>query len=160
VRRTRFDRAACPIARTTDLIGDWWTPILLRNALFGQRRFEEFQRSLGVPRASLARRLARLVDDGLLERHLYQRHPPRHEYRLTAKGRAFFDVLAAMWRWGEDWLWPESTVPVRLTDRETGRTVRPVVVDESTGERIDARRLRPSFRRTTRRASAAERRAQ
>jgi DNA-binding HxlR family transcriptional regulator len=83
LRRTRFDHAPCPIARTTDLIGDWWTPILLRNALFGQKRFDEFQRSLGVPRASLARRLARLVDDGLLTKRLYQERPPRYEYRLT-----------------------------------------------------------------------------
>ncbi len=150
MRRTRFDRAPCPIARTTDLIGDWWTPILLRNALFGQKRFDEFQRSLGVPRASLARRLARLVEDGLLTKRLYQERPPRYEYRLTEKGRAFFDVLAAMWRWGEDWLWPEGTPPVRLADRETGRPVRPVVVDEATGQRIDARRLRPRFRRAAR----------
>ena len=150
MRRTRFDHAPCPIARTTDLIGDWWTPILLRNALFGQKRFDEFQRSLGVPRAILARRLARLVDEGLLTKRLYQERPPRYEYRLTEKGRAFFDVLAAMWRWGEDWLWPEGTPPVRLTDRETGRPVKPVVVDEATGQRIDARRLRPQFRRAAR----------
>jgi DNA-binding HxlR family transcriptional regulator len=142
VRRARFARAPCPIARTSDLVGDGWTPILLRNALFGQRRFEEFQRSLGVPRASLARRLARLVDEGLLARRLYQRRPPRHEYRLTEKGRAFFDVLAAMWRYGEDWLWPEGAPPVKLVDRETGRTVEPVVVDRRTGGPLDVRRLR------------------
>jgi DNA-binding HxlR family transcriptional regulator len=142
VRRTRFDRAPCPIARTTDLVGDWWTPVLLRNACLGVRRFEDFQRTLGVPRAILAKRLERLVAEGLLVKHPYQERPVRHEYRLTEKGRAFFDVLAAMWRWGEDWLWPEGEPPVELVDRETGRRIRPVVVDEETGERIELRRLR------------------
>jgi DNA-binding HxlR family transcriptional regulator len=146
VRRTRFDRAPCPIARTTDLVGDWWTPVLLRNACAGQRRFEDFQRSLGMPRAILARRLERLVAEGLLRKQLYEERPPRYEYRLTDKGRAFFDVLAAMWRWGEEWLFTEGAPPVELVDRESGRPVRPVVVDETTGERIDVRRLRMAAR--------------
>lgn len=147
MRRTRFDRAPCPIARTTDLVGDWWTPVLLRNACLGVRRFEDFQRTLGVPRAILAKRLERLVAEGLLAKQPYQERPTRHEYRLTEKGRAFFDVLAAMWRWGEDWLWPEGEPPVELVDRETGRRIRPTVVDEETGERIELRRLRAVPRR-------------
>jgi DNA-binding HxlR family transcriptional regulator len=147
VRRTRFHRWPCPIARATDLLGDWWTPLVLRNATFGQRRFDELQSSLGVPRAILARRLARLVADGVLEKERYQERPPRYEYRLTEKGRAFFDVLAALWRWGEDWGWPNGEPPVALIDRESGRPVRPVVVDEHTGKRLDARRLRAVSRR-------------
>jgi DNA-binding HxlR family transcriptional regulator len=143
VRRTRFDRWPCPIARATDLIGDWWTPLLLRNAMLGQRRFDQFQESLGIPRAILARRLARLVAEGLLEKHLYEERPPRHEYRLTEKGRAFWDVLAALWRYGEDWLWQDGeSLPVQLVDRETGQPIRPVVVDETTGQRLDLRRTR------------------
>ena len=143
MRRTRFDRWPCPIARATDLLGDWWTPILLRNAMLGQRRFDQFQESLGIPRAILARRLNRLVAEGLLEKHLYEERPPRHEYRLTEKGRAFWDVLAALWRYGEDWLWSEGEpLPLQLVDRETGRRIRPVVVDETTGARVDLRRTR------------------
>ena len=147
MRRTRFDRDPCPIARTTDLVGDWWTPVLMRNACLGVRRFEDFQRTLGVPRAILAKRLERLVAEGLLVREAYQDRPLRHEYRLTDKGRAFFDVLAAMWRWGEDWLWPEGEPPVELVDRETGRRIRPVVVDEASGERIELRKLRAVAKR-------------
>jgi DNA-binding HxlR family transcriptional regulator len=142
VRRTRFDRWPCPIARTADLIGDWWTPILLRNAFAGQRRFEEFQESLGMSRAVLTRRLQRLVDEGILAKHLYQEHPPRYEYRLTRKGREFWGVLAAMWRWGEDWLWEGEEMPVRLIDRDSGEEVRPLVVDENSGKPMDVRRLR------------------
>jgi DNA-binding HxlR family transcriptional regulator len=143
MRRTRFDAALCPIARATDLIGDWWTPIILRDAMFGRTRFEDFQTGLGVPRAILTRRLSRLVSEGLMERVRYAERPPRYEYLLTAKGRAFIDVLAAMWRWGEDWLWPEGKAPlVMLADRETRQEIRPVIVDEHTGQRIDLERLR------------------
>lgn len=143
MKRTRLDTWPCPIARATDLLGDWWTPVILRNAFLGQRRFEEFQHSLGVPRAILSRRLARLVEAGLLEKHRYEERPPRYEYRLTEKGRAFWDVLAALWRYGEDWLFePGDPPPVALLDRESGRVVRPAVVDEATGQRLDLRKLR------------------
>jgi DNA-binding HxlR family transcriptional regulator len=147
VRRTRFDDWPCPIARAADLIGDWWTPLVMREAFFGRRRFDEFQRSLQAPRAVLTARLKRLCDEGMLERVAYQQSPPRYEYRLTDKGREFWDVLAAMWRWGSDWLWPGGQQPpVVLKDRESGRVVRPVVVDEETGERLDVRRLRAGRR--------------
>ena len=148
MRRTRFDRWPCPIARATDLIGDWWTPLVLREAFAGRRRFEDFQRALRMPRASLAKRLERLVADGLMTTAPYAERPLRYEYRLTDKGRAFWDVLAAMWRWGSDWLWDGKTPPGMLVDRETGEEVRPVVVDERTGTRLDVRRLRVHARAT------------
>jgi DNA-binding HxlR family transcriptional regulator len=148
MRRTRFDRWPCPIARATDLVGDWWTPIILRNACAGQRRFDQFQQSLGVPRAILSQRLNRLVDDGLLRKERYAERPPRYEYLLTDKGRAFWDVLAALWRFGEDWMWePGKSPPVQLVDRETGREIRPVVVDENTGQRLDLHRVRMAARK-------------
>jgi DNA-binding HxlR family transcriptional regulator len=139
VRRTRFDDWPCPIARVTDLVGDWWTPLIMRQAFQGQRRFDDIQQAIGVPRAVLAQRLTRLVDEGLLEKQQYEAHPPRFEYRLTDKGRAFWGVLAAMWRYGDDWLFDDGN-PVMLVDRETGEEIRPVVVDETTGEPLDVRR--------------------
>lgn len=142
MRRTRFDRWPCPIARTTDLVGDWWTPLVMREAFLGRRRFEDFQRSLGVPRAVLAKRLERLVEESMLIKVAYEEHPPRYEYRLTEKGRAFWDVLAAMWRWGADWLWDCKGAPLALFDRETDQEVRPLVIDENTGHRLDVRRLK------------------
>ena len=143
MRRTRFDAAICPIARTTDLIGDWWTPIVIRDLFFGIRRFEELQERLQISRATLAQRLDRLVAEEMVEKVAYQERPIRYEYVLTDKGRAFWDVLAAMWRWGEDWLFTDTNgPPLRLVDNDTGETVRPLVVDERTGERIDVRRIR------------------
>ena len=140
MRRTRFEDAPCPIARTTDLMGDWWTPIVMREAFLGVRRFDDFQRSLSLSRGILAQRLARLVDEGLLEKRPYQDRPTRHEYLLTDKGRDFYPVLAAMWRFGEDWLWPEGEAPpIALVDRNSGARVEPRVVDACTGKPIDVR---------------------
>jgi DNA-binding HxlR family transcriptional regulator len=142
VRRTRFDDWPCPIARVTDLVGDWWTPLVMREAFYGRTRFDDFQEALGCSRAVLAQRLNRLVEEGLLVKVPYEDHPPRYDYRLTEKGRAFWDVLAAMWRWGSDWLWEDEGPPVVLVDRDTGEVVRPAVVDERTGRGLDVRRLR------------------
>jgi len=148
MRRTRFDEAPCPIARTADLIGDWWTPMVMREAFLGRRRFDEFQQALSVSRGVLAQRLARLVDEGLLEKRLYEERPPRHEYVLTDKGRAFYPVLAAMWRWGSDWLWEEGSEPmIELYDKASGRPLRPQLVDENTGDPIDVRKIRVAARR-------------
>ena len=147
MRRTRFDDSPCPIARTTDLIGDWWTPIVMREAFLGRRRFDEFQQALSLSRGVLAQRLSRLVEEGLLEKRLYEEHPPRYEYVLTEKGRAFYPVLAAMWRWGADWLWEEGEeTPFQLYDKKSGAPVRPRVVDEHTGRPIDVRRIRVGAR--------------
>jgi len=157
MRRTRFDRWPCPIARATDLAGDWWTPLVLRDAFAGTRRFEDFQRGLGMPRAVLAKRLERLVDEGLLTKQPYAERPVRYEYRLTDKGRAFWDVLAAMFRWGSDWLWHEDEPRVVLVDRESGSEVRPLMVDERTGERLDVRRLRVGLAARNRRQPEKER---
>jgi DNA-binding HxlR family transcriptional regulator len=143
VRRTRFDEWPCPIARATDLIGDWWTPLVLRDLMFGAQRFEQLADSLGAPRAVLAARLKRLVDEAMVERTAYQQRPERFEYRLTDKGQAFGDVLLAMWRWGEDWMWADGEHPVvALKSRSTGERVTPVVVDEATGERLSMHTVR------------------
>ncbi|MFC5825993.1 winged helix-turn-helix transcriptional regulator [Nonomuraea insulae] len=141
MRRTRFDDWPCSIARTVDLIGDWWTPLVMREAFYGARRFEEFQERLGVSRNVLTQRLERLVAEDLLQRVPYQERPTRHEYRLTDKGRDFFTVLAAMIGWGDRWLAGPEGPPVALRDKVTGEKVRPEVVDATTGLPIDVRRI-------------------
>jgi DNA-binding HxlR family transcriptional regulator len=141
MRRTRFSDWHCSIARTVDLTGDWWTPLVMREAFYGARRFEEFQRHLGLSRNVLSQRLERLVEEGMLERVPYQDRPLRHEYRLTEKGRDFFTVLAAMIRWGDRWLAGDDGPPIELRDRESGEQVAVEVVDSKTGRPLDIRRV-------------------
>jgi DNA-binding HxlR family transcriptional regulator len=138
MRRTRFDTKPCPIARTTDLMGDWWTPMVLRQVAYRQTRFEQIQETLGCSRATLTERLNRLVDEGMLQRVAYQDNPTRFEYTMTKKGLAFFDVLAAMWRFGEDWLFEgDDRVKVEMIDSSTGEVILPQVINANTGNVID-----------------------
>lgn len=148
MRRTRFDDAHCPVARTADLLGDWWTPIVLRELLLGQHRFNDIQERTGMSRAILSARLKRLEDEGVVERRQYEDTPPRHEYHLTDKGRALWEVVAAMWRFGDDWMFDASPgALVELVDRRSGEPIRPRVVDERTGEPINLAETRVRLRR-------------
>lgn len=148
MRRTRFDAAHCPIARTTDLLGDWWTPLVLRQLFWGERRFDEIVESLEIGRAVLSARLKRLEAEGIVRRERYEERPPRYEYRLTAKGIALWDVMAAMWRFGDDWMYPESPgSTVELIDKATGEVVQPKMIDENTGEALNLATTRLRMRR-------------
>src|SRR3546814_3325799 len=114
MRRTRFDDWDCSVARTVDILGDWWTPMIIRSAFVGARRFEQFSESLGIPRNVLTERLNRLVDEGIMKKVEYQERPVRHEYRLTEKGVGLFPVIVSLMEWGNDWLdWDDETPPVR-----------------------------------------------
>jgi len=101
MRRKSFAEDVCPVARTLDRVGDPWSVLILRDAAFGRRRFDEFEQSLGIAPNMLARRLESLVEAGLLERRAYSEKPLRHEYVLTASGRDFQPVLSALKRFGE-----------------------------------------------------------
>ncbi len=140
MRRTRFDRWDCPVARTSDVLGDWWTPLIIRSAFLGARRFEQFSDRLGIPRNVLSERLVRLVDEGIFERRMYQEHPERFEYRLTEKGIDLFDLIIAMMAWGNKWSEWEDGPPMALVDRATNEPIEPMLVDRRTGEEIDPRR--------------------
>ncbi|MDT7556111.1 MAG: hypothetical protein QOI68_581 [Pseudonocardiales bacterium] len=136
MRRTSFANWPCSVARTMDLLGDWWTPLVLREAFYGFRRFDEFQQELGIARNTLADRLRRLVDEGLLEKRAYQSEPVRYDYVLTEMGRDFYGVIAAMTRWGDRWLADEAGPGV--TEVELVRTFRDAVTPGSTGPRQPA----------------------
>jgi DNA-binding HxlR family transcriptional regulator len=97
----RYDTQRCSIAKTLEIVGDRWTMLVIREAFSGTRRFEHFQRNLGIARTVLSERLGRLVADGLLRRERYEDHPERFEYRLTAKGLDLWPVLMAMLTWGD-----------------------------------------------------------
>jgi len=103
---------ACSIARTVDVIGEPWSPLVLRNIYVGITRFEQLQSSLGISRKVLAERLRWLVEHGVLERQAYTSRPPRDEYVLTAKGLELVQVLMVMVAWGDKWLAGEDGPPV------------------------------------------------
>jgi DNA-binding HxlR family transcriptional regulator len=134
MRHKSLADARCPIARTIDLVGEWWSILILRDAFRGVRRFDEFQASLGIARNMLSRRLKRLVEAGLLETKPYSERPPRHEYRLTDKGRDFYPVLMTLMAWGNRWARRDQTT-VALS-RRTRRPLDPLLIDRATGEPI------------------------
>jgi DNA-binding HxlR family transcriptional regulator len=136
VKRTPFADWPCSVARTVDILGDWWTPLVLRECFMGVRRFEDFQRNLGIGRNILTRRLTRLVDEGMLDRRPYQDHPPRHDYVLTPKGRDFFPVIAAIMRWGDTWLGDGAGPPVVLHHQACDHDMRADVVCSHCGEAL------------------------
>ena len=141
MKRTSFRSWPCSLARSVDLLGDWWTPLVLREAFFGSRRFDEFQQALGIGRNVLAARLRRLVAEGLLERRLYQERPRRYEYVLSESGRDFLGVLAALMRWGDRWLDRGRGAPVQLLHRRCGARTHAEVVCAECGERLAAEDL-------------------
>jgi DNA-binding HxlR family transcriptional regulator len=114
-----YESQNCSIARALEVIGERWTLLILRDALRGTTRFEDFQTSLGIARNVLTVRLARLCDEGILERHRYQERPARDEYLLTARGRDLEPVLLALLRWGDRYAAPEGP-PVVLTHTACG----------------------------------------
>src|SRR3954469_18978997 len=96
MQRTSFDAMPCPIARSLERVGEWWSMLILRDAFAGMKRFEDFRESLGIAPNMLTRRLNALVEAGFLERRRYRERPPRDEYLLTERGRDFRPVLIAM----------------------------------------------------------------
>ncbi|MBS0219887.1 MAG: helix-turn-helix transcriptional regulator [Proteobacteria bacterium] len=133
MRRKSLSGAACPIARTLDVIGDWWSLLIVRDALRGMRRFSEFEKSLGVSKNILTRRLHALVRQGILETAPAADGSAYREYRLTAKGRSLFQVLVALGQWGHENAAAPAGSRMIMVDREHRRPVRKLEVRASDG---------------------------
>lgn len=125
----------CPIARSLEHVGEWWSILILRDAFRGLTRFDEFRDDLGVAPNILTRRLKALVAAGLLERRRYCERPPRDEYLLTERGRDFRPVLISLLVWGNRHFAPEGP-RVQLIDSQTGKPADPVLIDRTTGRVI------------------------
>ena len=124
VKRTSFEGDACPIARSLEAIGDWWSLLIIREAMFGLRRFGEFQAKLGMARNILATRLRALVDHGILKTAPASDGSAYQEYVLTAKGRGVFPVLVALRQWSEEFDNHPEEIATILVDRDKGRPVK------------------------------------
>ncbi|MFD5143352.1 winged helix-turn-helix transcriptional regulator [Streptomyces sp. NPDC058401] len=122
-QRTHLDDADCSIAQALDVVGDWWTLLIVRDAARGVHRFDEFQRELGMSRKVLTERLKLLVEAGVLTREPYQDRPVRHAYRLTPRGRGLLPVLVALQDWGDTWILGEGemTATTHEASREAVR---------------------------------------
>ena len=123
MRRTDMSAAGCPVARSLDLIGDWWTLLIVRDAFRGARRFSEFEKGLGLAKNILSSRLRQLVANGILELRPAADGGARNEYHLTEKGRRLRLVLVALRQWGEDNLFPSDEPSTVLVEEATGRPV-------------------------------------
>jgi DNA-binding HxlR family transcriptional regulator len=130
---------ACPVASGLSRVGDAWSMLILRDASFGVTRFDQFRADLGISPNILASRLAALTANGLLERRRYCERPPRDEYLLTQAGKEFLPILALLGEWARRQ--PGGDRLNRFVDAETGREVRPVLVDGNTGVKLSERRL-------------------
>ena len=132
MKRKSVAQSQCPIARSVERVGDWWSILILRDALHGLTRFDQFRESLGIAPNMLTRRLTHLVSARLLERRLYNEHPPRHEYVLTESGRDFQPVILSLLAWGNRHFAPEGASLV-IVDSKTGVPADPVLVDSTSG---------------------------
>ncbi|HEX8082707.1 MAG TPA: helix-turn-helix domain-containing protein [Solirubrobacteraceae bacterium] len=137
-----YEGQACSVARALEIIGERWTILILRDAFLGVRRFDDFQRSLGVARNVLNARLQRLVEAGVLERQLYQERPARHEYRLTERGRDLWPALFSLMQWGDRHLPGDTGPPLAVEHRGCGGVVDDRRLCRSCGARVELRDVR------------------
>jgi DNA-binding HxlR family transcriptional regulator len=140
--RKRFDRMNCGIAQALEVLGDWWTLLIVRDAFFGVRRFGDFERSLGVAKNILTARLRHLVAHGIFERVDVGRSGERFEYRLTARGEALLPILTALREWSDGWVFGRGREHVIFRDRRTGRRVPRLRVVDAEGRVLSRRDLR------------------
>lgn len=138
MRRTSLNEADCPIARALDAVGDWWSLLIVRDALFGLRRFGEFQKSLGMAKNILTARLRGLVASGILEAVPAADGSAYKDYVLTPKGGDLFPVLVALRQWGERHQFPEGACRIELLDRDNGEPVRPLELRAADGRLLGA----------------------
>jgi DNA-binding HxlR family transcriptional regulator len=135
------DTLNCSIASALDIIGEGWTILILREAFFGSRRFEDFQKQLGIARNILTIRLNKLCDNGVLVRAPVKDGAKRNEYRLTPMGRDLYAVLIALTQWGDRWLNTSQGAPVLFVERSTGKEVADVTIFNSDGKKLKPRDL-------------------
>ena len=133
----------CSIASALDIVGEPWTLLIVRDAFYGVRRFDDFQENLGIARNVLTARLKKLVEAGIFRKSAYRERPLRHEYRLTDKGAALFTVIVGLKQWGDRYgAAARDGKPMELVDRASGRPLEPGLIDVESGQRLDLTNVR------------------
>ena len=131
----------CSVARTLNLIGDPWTPLILRDLLAGLTRFDQIAEDLGISRNLLTQRLEHLMRGGVVVRTAYQQHPPRYDYALTMAGLDLAPVIMALVAWGDRWVTPEGGPPI-VFEHDCGETITPVMMCPACGRPATAHSVR------------------
>jgi DNA-binding HxlR family transcriptional regulator len=139
--RHRFQRENCSIARSLEILGDWWTLLVVREAFLGARRFADFAANLDISKNILARRLGHLVRHGVLARVDAGVHGRRYEYVLTPMGKDLITLVTALRQWGDRWVFGPGREPLIVADRRTGRALPPIRIVDDAGAQIHARDL-------------------
>jgi DNA-binding HxlR family transcriptional regulator len=138
MKRTSFARMHCSLARGLDLIGDWWSPLIVRDLYLGVVRFDDLVEDLGISRNLLTRRLNALSKNGVVERRAYQRRPFRYEYRLSEAGRDLLPAILALTAWGDRWARPREGSPMLFVHKTCGQRFEPHVTCSACGEAVTA----------------------
>ena len=142
MRKVSFAEMNCSIAQALEIVGEWWTLLILRDAFLGIRRFDDFVDRLGISRNVLTDRLDKLVAADVLERRAYDEGRGRYDYVLTDKGLALWPVITTLREWGDEWITGEGNEPVLVEHRTCGKTTRTRLVCSCCGEGLDARSVR------------------
>jgi len=128
----------CSLARSLEKIGDWWTPLILRDLFIGVTRFDALIEDLGISRNLLTSRLKALEAQGIISRRVYSQKPLRHDYFLSEAGRDLVPILLALTAWGDRWARPDEGAPLLFRHRRCGKIFEPQVTCSDCGEPIRA----------------------
>lgn len=138
MRQTSFADMYCSLARTMEVVGDWWSPLILRDLYLGVRRFDDLAEDLGISRNLLTARLKALVESDIVAREPYQDRPVRYEYALTEAGKELVPVLLALTAWGDRWVAPQEGPPIQVRHTACGKVSTPTVCCSECGDPITA----------------------
>ena len=142
MERTSFADMRCSLARGLELIGDWWSPLIIRDLFLDVVRFDDLVEDLGISRNLLTRRLKSLVENGIVARIAYSHRPARYEYRLTASGRDLVPAILALTAWGDRWARPRQGSPILFVHKSCGQHFQPAVSCPACGEAVSADTVR------------------
>jgi DNA-binding HxlR family transcriptional regulator len=137
LRKTNFAEMRCSLARGLSLIGDWWSPLILRSVFLGVVRFDDLVEDLGISRNLLTIRLRALMRSKIMERKPYQQRPRRYEYGLTDAGRELIPILIALTAWGDRWATPREGIPILFVHDTCRHRFEPRIICSECGDTVD-----------------------
>ena len=144
MRNTSFAEMHCSLAQSLEVMGDWWSPLILRDLYLGLDRFDQFVTDLGISRNLLTDRLSTLMEAGLVTRTPYQENPIRYAYALTEPGEDLIPVLIALTAWGDRWTTPPAGQPIRFTHTTCGKITTPTISCSECGDKLTTTNTTPS----------------